>query len=161
VIVIAGVSGCGKTTIGKALSEALAGSFLDGDDFHPQTNIDKMTRGESLNDDDRKPWLAAIHQHLCRTDLNPPVVLACSALKEQYRHQLSQGLPQTSLFWVFLTGDFQVIQKRIENRTDHFMPAHLLRAQFDTFEKPSQGLVLDIQHTVEEQVAAIMARIIQ
>ncbi len=136
VIVIMGVSGTGKSSIGKTLGRDLDMPFLDADDFHPQKNISKMKSGHSLNDEDRFPWLYAMKEHLSKMD-SEKIILACSALKESYREALEDK--SYNLNFIVLQASFQTIFKRMENRK-HFMPSKLLRSQFDTLEIPKYGL---------------------
>ena len=143
VIILMGVSGAGKTTIGKRLAEALGGSFYDGDDFHPLANIEKMSRGIALTDTDRGPWLDSLRWRIGTwlTD-GKPVILACSALKRAYRHVLSHGLD--AVYFVYLKGDYDLILKRLEARLGHYMRVDLLASQFDTLEEPDDALTIDI-----------------
>ncbi|MEP2935435.1 MAG: NADP-dependent phosphogluconate dehydrogenase [Gilvibacter sp.] len=145
IIIIMGVSGSGKTSLGLALSQALQIPFLDADDFHPQENIDKMSQGLSLNDSDRAPWLLALNTLLQTHHKQEGAILACSALKESYRVTLSRKLP---VEWILLKGDYDLIYNRMRAR-DHFMPAELLRSQFDTLEVPSYGLQLSATDSLE------------
>jgi carbohydrate kinase (thermoresistant glucokinase family) len=120
IIVVMGVSGCGKTTLGKVLASTYNYTFLEGDDFHSQENKKKMNNGIPLNDTDRLPWLKQINACL-KNHLGTNTVLACSALKKKYRQLLSDDLPRDSILWVYLDTDIAVLQERMENRT-HFMP---------------------------------------
>ncbi|NJC95521.1 MAG: gluconate kinase [Anaerolineales bacterium] len=150
-----GVSGSGKTTLGKALAQKLGWVFLDGDDFHPPANIAKMAAGIPLDDSDRAPWLASLHERLLSTlkaDRHP--VLACSALKENYRSQLLDGLQGIEV--VFLKGSFELIRSRMSEREDHYMKSGMLRSQFDTLEEPRDALVLDISKPVDELIDVII-----
>jgi len=135
VIVLMGVSGAGKTTIGKLLSEDLGWPYYEGDDYHPQTNIDKMSRGIPLDDADRAPWLARLHdltQECIQGDAS--AILGCSALKQSYRDQLQRGLKDVR--FVYLKGDSDVILHRLQERHAHYMKAELLASQFETLEEP-------------------------
>jgi carbohydrate kinase (thermoresistant glucokinase family) len=154
VIFIMGVSGCGKTTVGRMLSEQTGIPFYDADDFHPQANIDKMSRGEPLTDADRASWLQMLSDHLQVCDRQGGAVLACSALKEKYRRILSQNLEKQA--WVMLTGSFDLIYDRIRHREDHYMGASLLESQFDTLEIPDYGIHIDIELAPEEIVEKII-----
>ncbi|HAA12542.1 MAG TPA: gluconate kinase [Cytophagales bacterium] len=151
---IAGVSGSGKTSVGQALAQRLAVPFFDADAFHPQANLTKMEQGHPLTDADRWPWLQALNTHL-RQQTNTGCVLACSALKESYRQVLAEGLGNEVL-WVFLTGTFELIHTRMQQR-NHFMPPALLQSQFDAWETPPYGLQLDVAETVESLVNQIIA----
>ncbi len=137
-----GVSGTGKSTIGKLLSERLQIPFFDGDDFHPEANIRKMRAGKPLNDDDRQGWLSKLNQ-LVQQHKTTGAVIACSALKESYRKTLKTNM-EDKLDFVYLEGTFELIKSRMENRKDHFMPLDLLQSQFDTLEPPSNGIAVDI-----------------
>ena len=128
-VVVMGVSGTGKSTIGQALAEALEVPFVEGDDLHPAANRQKMASGIPLTDADRAPWLDAVAAALDR-----PVVVACSALKRRYRDRLRETAPDLEL--VFLHGTAELLAARMEGREGHFMPTSLLRSQLDTLEEP-------------------------
>ena len=144
-IVLMGVSGSGKTTIGKTLSQTLDYSFYDADDFHPQKNIDKMSSGLSLDDQDRLPWISRLNELLFHNQ-GQGVILACSALKESYRQRLLQGV---EINWFYLKGSYELILQRLENRSHHFMPHELLKSQFDTLEEPDYAITIDINRPIE------------
>ena len=149
-IVVMGVSGSGKSTVGAALAGRLLVPFEDADDLHPQANIDKMTRGEALDDDDRWPWLERIGEWL--SEHADGGVIACSALKRKYRDILRDAAPT---FFVHLDAPFQVLEARMQQRTKHFMPASLLRSQFDTLEpldEDESGAVVDVSPPIDEVV---------
>jgi len=133
-LVIMGVSGSGKSTFGSALARALDMSFVDGDDLHPAANVDKMRRGDPLNDDDREPWLRAITAVL-KDDASHPsgVVVACSALKRRYRDTLRAA---HGLRFVFLDAERRLAEERVEARPGHFMPSDLIASQFEALERP-------------------------
>ncbi|CAL2081746.1 decarboxylating NADP(+)-dependent phosphogluconate dehydrogenase [Tenacibaculum sp. 190524A05c] len=147
-IVVMGVSGCGKSTIGNSLSQRMEIPFLDADDFHPKANIEKMSRGEALTDNDRLPWLQALNAELKTRIKSGGAILACSALKEEYRKILSDNI--TTIQWVFLEGSFDLIKKRIETRSNHFMDATLLQSQFDTLEIPNYGIKVSCEKSPED-----------
>ena len=154
VIVIMGVTGSGKTTVGERLAADLGWEFLDADDFHPAANKAKMHAGIPLTDDDRWPWLGAVHDALARALAERRgAVLACSALKSSYRDALSNGL--SSVRFVLLDGDRALLQARLANRPGHFMNPALLDSQIETLERPADALVVDIALPVEAQVARI------
>ena len=135
-LVVMGVSGCGKSTVGEKLASRLNGQFADGDDFHPSANVERMSNGIALTDEDRLPWLAAINRYLRQTESNREVnVVACSALKRSYRDVLSDS---TEVLFVHLVGDFELVLARSKARANHFMNVGLLQSQFDTLETPSQ-----------------------
>lgn len=144
--IIYGVSGCGKSTVGQILAQRRSLTFLDADDFHPPSNVDKMTAGIPLTDDDRLPWLQNLAAELKKHEQG--VVLACSALKESYRKLLSSGNP--SIHWVLLTGSYQLIEHRLKTRTAHFFNPDLLRSQFETLEIPEYGQAINIDKSPKE-----------
>lgn len=151
-VVVMGVSGSGKTTIGAALAQRLRVPFADADDFHPQANIDKMSAGIPLTDDDRGPWLATIATWLADHAAGGGVA-SCSALKRSYRDVLAAAAPQ--VFFVHLHGDPDVIAARVAGRPGHFMPAALVESQFATLEPlgPGEhGAVLDVDQQVDDLV---------
>ena len=149
-----GVSGCGKTTVGKALSEKINIPFFDADDFHPQKNIEKMSHNIPLKDNDRKPWLETLADHLVTWEQQGGAILACSALKESYRKMLGSKLKQ--IHWVYLHAPFKVIQSRLKERSGHYMKPDLLRSQFETLEPPEYGLHLSTEETVEDIIQHII-----
>lgn len=143
-ILVMGVSGAGKSTVGHAIAAALTLSFADADDFHPAANIAKMSRGEALNDSDRWPWLAAIGAHLA-AHRGRGCVVTCSALKRAYRDALRAAAPDLRL--VFLTGDPALVAARQAARQNHFMPPSLVASQFATLEPPAPeeaAITLDV-----------------
>ena len=142
---VMGVSGCGKSTIAKKLCETFDIPFIEADDYHPKANIDKMKNGQPLNDDDRQPWLENLAKALQENEVKG-AVLACSALKEKHRTTLN-SLISKPLQIIFLKGSFDTIQKRMNERTGHFMPADLLQSQFDTLEEPQEAWVFDIKES--------------
>ena len=154
VIIIMGVSGSGKTTVGKLLAESLGWRFSDADAFHSPENVDKMRRGIPLNEADRKPWLqdlqTAIKQWLQE---NTNVVLACSALKDSYRKFLVVDSDRQKL--VYLKGTYDLIQKRLQERQNHYMPETLLTSQFDTLEEPLNTIYIDIAQSPQAIVQNI------
>ena len=158
VIYIMGVAGSGKSTIGIKLSEATAIPFFDADDFHPPANKEKMKAGKPLNDDDRKGWLSTINELAEENSQKSGAIIACSALKEKYRNQLSEGIKST-VHWIILQGSFSLIQQRMKARKDHFMPAGLLQSQFETLETPAYAVVMDIKNDPDEIVADIIKKL--
>ncbi|WGK64540.1 NADP-dependent phosphogluconate dehydrogenase [Croceiramulus getboli] len=163
IYVVIGVSGSGKTTIGKLLADRLEIPFQDADDFHPESNKAKMARGEALGDNDREPWLQALAEALKRLYEKGGGVLACSALKEQYREQLCAQLPEgisgkpMQPQWIVLHGEKQLIATRLKNRGNHFFDPLLLESQWDTWEFPNYGWFMDIQRTTESLVNEFLA----
>jgi gluconokinase len=136
-IIVMGVSGCGKSTVGAGLAQALGWDFKDGDAFHPPSNVEKMRAGAPLTDDDRWPWLDAIASHVAALEAEGGhVVIACSALKRAYRDRLRGA--GASLRFVHLAGSYELIDARMAARKNHFMPPALLKSQFATLEPPGQ-----------------------
>ncbi|MEM9227552.1 MAG: gluconokinase [Verrucomicrobiota bacterium] len=159
VIIVMGVSGSGKSTVGSLLAKACSGSFYDGDDFHPEANIRKMHAGIALEDADRLPWLERLRALILeREQGTAPTVLACSALKTSYRDVLAPDADPRVQF-VFLRGDFDLIRQRLEARQHHFMPESLLASQFGDLELPENALVVDISQTPEAIVEEILCRL--
>ena len=157
IIVLMGVSGCGKTTIGTNLVRRLNWEYQEGDALHPQKNIVKMSEGIPLNDDDRKPWIARIADWIeTRCIAGRDGVISCSALKEVYR-QTIRGT-QTDLQFVYLRGSRELLSDRLAYRKDHFMPPNLLESQLELLEEPSideQTMVVTIDSTPEKIVQKI------
>lgn len=154
VIVVMGVSGSGKTTVGRLLAQELAWPFADADEFHPPANIAKMTAGHPLTDVDRAPWLAAIRAHIDAWLAQGKCgVVTCSALKESYRQQLAGGREAVKL--VYLHGSRTLLLQRMEHRTDHFMKAAMLDSQLAALEPPRNALTLEITAAPAELVREI------
>ncbi|UJH67593.1 gluconokinase [Allomuricauda sp. SCSIO 65647] len=154
---VMGVSGTGKTTVGKLLAQTLSISFFDGDDYHPKENIEKMASGVPLNDDDRAGWLKSLND-LAKEQVSNGCVIACSALKKKYRDILSEGIGQFVRF-VYLKGSISEIRERLENRKGHFMPKTLLQSQFDALEPPEGGITALISASPEEIVRQVLEKI--
>lgn len=151
-VVVCGVSGAGKTVVGKKLAVALDCPFVDADDYHSAANKAKMAGHVPLTDEDRWPWLDALNQVLReRAD----VVLACSALKQVYRDRLEAGVGDVR--WVALVGSREVIQRRVDARVGHFMPADMLASQLATWEPLTGGVSVDVAGTVDETVQKALA----
>lgn len=155
-----GVTATGKTTVGLALAQALGGVFVEGDTFHPKSNVEKMSAGLPLDDDDRRPWLRAVAAEIARLDVADEVsVTACSALRRRYRDWLREGYP--GLFFVHLDSTADVLLDRMRRRT-HFMPPSLLRSQLDALEplEPDEaGVVVNDTETVDAVIAASLAAV--
>jgi gluconokinase len=154
-VIVMGVSGCGKTSVGQLLAKHLGWDFYDADDFHPQANIQKMADGIPLDDSDRAPWLAALRELIAsslKADL--PAVLACSALKENYRQQLMAGNEGVRL--VYLKGGYDLIWSRMSGRNEHYMKPHMLKSQFDALEEPIDAFTIDIAMSMDDIVREIL-----
>ena len=147
-----GVSGSGKTTIGEALASRLGWRYLDADDYHPPENVAKMAAGTPLQDQDRWPWLEKINFILNKQD---GAVLGCSALKESYRQRLTAGLKDYRI--AYLKGSFELLSRRAAARKHRFMPASLLKSQFETLEPPRGAIEIDVAQPVEACVRQIAA----
>ena len=160
VIIIFGVSGAGKTTIGKLLARDLRWRFIEADDFHPAANIEKMRSGHPLTDNDRWPWVEQLRQQIERSlCARENAVLACSALKRAYRDRLHVS---DEIKFVFLRGDYALVQKQLRSRHGHFMNAALLQSQFDDLEEPESDenvLTIELGRTPEEIVETIRAKL--
>ncbi len=150
-LVLCGVSGVGKTTVGRLLSEALDMPFHDADDYHPPSNRDKMTNGIPLNDGDRRPWLEALAGQLPVWERKGGAVLACSALKEAHRAVLASRCGE-HLRWVVLHADEAVLADRLEARDGHFFGRDLLGSQLDAFEMPDYGWCVNVQRASPREV---------
>ena len=157
-IVVMGVSGSGKSTVGAALAQRLRVPFADADDFHPEANVAKMSAGHALNDEDRYPWLDAIGDWLAE-HRGAGGVMSCSALKRKYRDQLRKHCPQ--VLFLHLSGSPEVIGRRQASRPGHFMPASLLASQFDTLEPleaDEHGVVVDVDQDIDAVVENYLTR---
>jgi gluconokinase len=139
IVVLMGVSGVGKTTLGERLAKRLGWPFIDADDYHPAANVAKMAGGVALDDEDRWPWLDALNQRL-REEAD--AVVACSALKQSYRERLLAGIAEARV--VFLHGAKPLIAARLAERKHRYMPASLLDSQFATLEPPAQAIAIDV-----------------
>ena len=147
IVMLMGVSGSGKTTVGKVLAGKLGWLFVDGDDFHPDTNVEKMRRGKPLTDEDRYPWLRSLRDFIdAAVERGEHMVLACSALNHNYREYLTADNADF-VRYVYLRGSEELIAKRLAERKGHFMPAGLLRSQFDALEPPDDAIRVDITPT--------------
>jgi carbohydrate kinase (thermoresistant glucokinase family) len=153
-VIIMGVAGVGKTTIGKLLATKNAIPFFDGDDFHSAENIAKMALGQPLNDEDRKNWLQDLNDLIVKHATMQPCIVACSALKENYRKTLSNGVEENTVF-VLLHGNYELILQRLQLRKNHFIPSSLLQSQFDILDMPFDALQISIEKSPEEIVTII------
>jgi gluconokinase len=154
IVLVMGVSGSGKNAIGEPLAQRLRWKFIDGDDYHPPENVKKMAAGIPLQDEDRWPWLDRLNEVLKK---EKQAVLACSALKEAYRQRLLAGIGDHAI--VYLHGSFELIRSRVAARRHRYMPASLLRSQFDTLEPPANAIDIDVARDVAASVNEIVERL--
>ncbi len=158
-----GVSGTGKSTVGMAVAEALEVDFVEGDAHHPEANIAKMSRGEALDDDDRRPWLEELARLAGEAyGAGRTVVMTCSALKRAYRDLLRSEVPGDRMFFVHLDAPVEVLAERMQHRTKHFMPTSLLDSQVATLERlgPDEaGTVVDVSASVSDVASAALAAV--
>lgn len=158
IVVVMGVTGAGKTTVGRLLAQTLGAEFIDADDHHPPTNVAKMRAGTPLTDADRAPWLERLNGLLReRAAHGAVVVLACSALKAAYRNALLRALPGARL--VYLRGSRELIAARLAARRGHYMNPALLESQFAALEEPADAIVVDVGGAPEAMAAAIERRL--
>lgn len=151
-LIFMGVSGCGKSTIGRSFAEATGGEFLDGDDFHPPANIEKMSSGEPLDDSDRVEWLSAITKAISESAAEV-LCFACSALKKKHRDQLRQAPGEVD--FIYLHGSRELLEERHAARSGHFMPPSLLDSQLADLERPANALQVEIADTPEQILAQV------
>ena len=157
IIVVIGVAGSGKTTVGTMVADAMKCPFLEGDSLHSKANVEKMSQGVPLTDADRAPWLSAIHTHIVTaSERGQALVVGCSALKQQYRNVLAEGVPIT---WVYLKGSLELIRARLKQRHGHFMRANMLESQFAALEEPRDAIVADVSTPPSAIVQQILARL--
>ena len=157
IIVVMGVSGSGKTTIGTMLAHAIQCPLLEGDSLHSRENIEKMSRGIPLTDSDRAPWLAAIRDRILKfSKRGENLVVACSALKQEYREFIARDIPIT---WVYLKGSAELIRSRLKHRSSHFMKVSMLASQFEVLEEPAGAIVVDVSPPPSAIVEEILARL--
>lgn len=160
-MIVMGVSGCGKSTVGQKLASQLDLVFIDGDDLHPKSNKDKMAAGHPLNDDDRRPWLEIIGKKLAQSVASgTPAIIACSALKHSYRDLLRSQAPST--LFVHLTGTPELIQHRLDERSHEYMPPTLLASQLNTLEAitaDEAAIEANVELSPDEIVAAVVSQL--
>jgi gluconokinase len=160
IVLVMGVSGSGKTTIGEALALELGWKYMDADDFHSRENVAKMAAGIALEDADRRPWLDRINAELLKMQKQDrSAVVGCSALKHAYRERLARGLRDFEI--VYLRGDFKLLQSRIAARKHRFMPPTLLQSQFDVLEPPAYAIDVDVSAPVESSLSKIKQQLRQ
>jgi len=158
IVVVMGVSGAGKTTVGRLLAERIGCEFFDADDYHPPQNVQKMAAGNPLEDSDRWPWLERLNALLReQTAAGRDAVLACSALKEAYRAKLRAGIDDFRL--VYLKGSLEQIRARVTQRHHRYMPAALLESQFAALESPADAITVDASDSPDAGVAKVVAAI--
>lgn len=156
-LILMGVSGSGKTTIGELLAERVSMPFFDGDLFHPVSNIEKMRHGVPLTDADREPWLLSIAKIASQSLSQSGAIIACSALKQKYRILLRDN--NRNIFFIHLKGSQKLILERMMSRKDHYMPPELLQSQFDTLEEPADALTVSIELPPGEIVDFILTNL--
>ena len=156
VIILMGVSGCGKTTVGELLAEQLGLPFFDADHFHPEENVEKMRTGNPLNDMDRIPWLEELARQIAKWNRSGGAVLACSALKKWYREKLVSLSNENEVLFVYMKGSKKLISERLNKRHGHYMPADLLDSQLNTLEEPSNALRVSIRPSPQQIVRNIL-----
>jgi gluconokinase len=160
IVILMGVTGCGKTKVGLMLAEACGWNFLDADDFHPAENVAKMNSGVALTDEDRWPWLARLNTLLLDSERQRKnLVLACSALKQAYRDRLARGCAAAR--FVLLDGDKELIRARLAARRGHYMDPKLLDSQFAILERPGDALRLDIAESPDALVRRIRKELVR
>lgn len=153
IVIIMGTTGSGKTTIGTLLAKQLGWQFVDGDDFHPPANVEKMKHGIPLTDADRVPWLKSLRDEIAEwSGGNLSVVLACSALKQSYRDELRAN---SNVKFVYLKGSYDLFSKRVLARKGHFAKQDLLTSQFATLEEPTDAIIVNAAQAPEEIVAEV------
>ena len=156
ILILMGVVGAGKTTVGNLLAQRLGWPFADADDFHPATNVEKIRHGIPLDDSDRAPWLAALRETILRWNAEgQSAVLACSALKRNIANELSVA----GVRFVYLKGDYNLIEQRLRARHGHFASDSILKSQFEDFEQPDDAITVEVDQTPEAIVSEIIARL--
>jgi gluconokinase len=157
IVIVMGTTGSGKTTIGSLLAKRTGWEFVDADDFHPPSNVEKMKHGIPLTDADREPWLKALHDKIVEwTAEERSVVLACSALKESYRDELRAS---SDVRFVYLKGSYQLFRERVLARRGHFAKQDLLASQFATLEEPTDAIIVDAASSPEQIVSEVRGKL--
>jgi gluconokinase len=157
IVIVMGTTGSGKTTIGSLLAERMEWEFVDADDFHPPSNVEKMKHGKPLTDADREPWLKALHDKIVEwTAEKRSVVLACSALKQSYRDELRAS---SDVKFVYLKGSYQLFSPRVLARRGHFAKQDLLASQFATLEEPTDAVIVDAAPSPEQIVSEVRRKL--
>jgi gluconokinase len=160
ILILMGVSGIGKTTIGELLSQRTGWAFIDGDDFHSEVNRRKMVAGIPLSDADRAPWLSALHERIARyIQQNRSAILACSALKRQYRERLTEGFAENDFRFVYLHAPADLVRERISLRDHAYMNPDLLESQIATLEEPSIAWPVSVAGSLRQSVDEILAKL--
>jgi len=142
-----------------ALAKRLKASFYDGDAFHPESNIAKMSSHVPLTDEDREPWLRTINEWIKKKLPSETLIIACSALKEKYRKALIADLDPSAVFWVHLQGSYDLLYTRLNEREGHFMSASMLRSQFEAYENPEYGIMVDVVHDVNHIIQRVLTEL--
>ena len=156
ILIVMGVVGSGKTTVGTLLAQKFGWQFADADDFHPRENVEKISHGIALNDSDRAPWLAALRDAISRwNDEGKNVVLACSALKRSYRDELHAG----QVRFVYLKGSYELLLQRLRSRHGHFASETILKSQLEDLEEPDDAITVEIDKSPEEITAEIIRKL--
>jgi gluconokinase len=157
IVIVMGVVGAGKTTVGRLLAQRLGWDFADADDFHPRENVEKIRRGIPLSDEDRRPWLERLRGEITAwSAAKRNVVLACSALKERYRQELAVG-PEVK--FVYLKGSPDLIRRRLQTRYGHFAGEQILASQFADMEEPQTAITVNIDQPLEKIVTEILSEL--
>jgi gluconokinase len=157
IVIVMGTTGSGKTTIGSLLAKRMGWKFVDADDFHPPSNVEKMKQGIPLTDADRQPWLKALHDKIVEwTAEKRSVVLACSALKQSYRDELRAS---SDVKFVYLKGSYQLFRERVLARKGHFAKQDLLASQFATLEEPTDAIIVDATPSPEQIVSDVRRKL--
>ncbi len=158
IVILMGVSGAGKSTVGKLLSDETGWPFYEGDDFHPESNVQKMKNGIPLTDEDRRPWLDSLHEFMKSLSLKGEhAIISSSALKSRYRKRLSRGIPE--MHFIYLKGSYELFKKRLENRTGHYFDPDLLKSQCETLEEPEDIPAVDASlapEKIADEIKAIL-----